>query len=111
MLNEPTVNVIWRGNLVTPFDTGQVCFFERLMYFFMRYRGILYLLICKLLFRLTTVVLLGCCEFNPNVRENSCLLTKHRATCHRGVMGGFWQLKVRMLRTDSANGEKWRERY
>ena len=42
-------------------------FFLRLMYILMCYHNVLYLLNCKLLFRLAIVVLLGCCEFNPNV--------------------------------------------
>ena len=42
-------------------------FFERLMYVLMFYRNVLYLLNCKLLFRLAIVVLSGYCEFNANV--------------------------------------------
>ena len=53
----------WRG------ESFSVClFFEGwLMYILMCYRNVLYLLNCKLLFRLAIVVLLGCCGFKPNV--------------------------------------------
>ena len=75
-LNGLTVHSIRRRNSVVPFDVGQVfLFFLRLLYFLMCYRSVLYLLNCKALFCLDTVVLLGCCEFNLNVmcaRINVC---------------------------------------
>ena len=40
------------------------------------------------------------------MRENSRLLTNRRATCHRGVMGGFGQHEVGMFQTASAKEEK-----
>ena len=64
----PTVDAIRRRDSVARFDLGRVfLFFERLMYISMCYRNVLYMLNCKLLFRLAIVVLLGSCEFNPNV--------------------------------------------
>ena len=67
-LNGPTVHAIRWRNSVAPFGKGRVfLFFERLMYFSMCYHSVLYLLNCKLLFHLATVLLLGCCKFNPNV--------------------------------------------
>ena len=46
---------------------GEFFFFLHDMYTLMCYRNDLCLLKCKLLFRIAIVVLLGCCEFNPNV--------------------------------------------
>ena len=61
------------------------CFFLKdwCTYILMCYRNALYLLNCKLLFRLAIVRLLGCYEFNPNVTcvrtENPRQLTR---ACH-----------------------------
>ena len=108
-ITRPTVDAIRRRDSVARFDVRRVfLFFERLMYILMCYRNVLYLLNCKLLFRLAIVILLGCCEFNPNVtvRENSRLLTNRHTTCWRGVIGGFGQREVGMLRTASVDREE-----
>ena len=64
----PTVDSIRRRESVAHFDIWQVLLFsERLLYFSMYYHGVAYQLNCKLLLRFAIVVLLGCCEFKPNV--------------------------------------------
>ena len=89
---------------------GRVClFFERLMYILMCYLNVQYLLNCKLLLHLAIVVLLGFWEFNPN--KNSCLLTNRHTTCCQGVIGGFGQREVGMLRAASPNRKKTSEGY
>ena len=80
-----------------------------MIYILMSYCNVLYLLNCKLLFRLAIMVLLGCCEFNPNVTyvcENSRLLTNRQTICCQGVIGGFRQHELGMFQTASANREK-----
>ena len=48
---------------------------QGLMYILICYHNVLYLLKCKLLFCIAIMILLGCCEFSPNVtcvRINVC---------------------------------------
>ena len=54
---------------------------------FMCYRSVLYLFNCKLLLRLASVVLLGCCEFNPNV---TCARREVSDSAKWGCFGLLW---------------------
>ena len=75
------------------------------MYFLMCYPSVQYLLNYNLLSRLAIVVLVGCCEFNPNV---TCvrITPAHESPCHM-LPGGFGQREVGMLRAAPANWEKF----
>ena len=56
--------------------------------FSMCYHGFLYLLKCKLLFRSAIVVLLGCCEFKPNVTSVRIHVCSRIAMPH--TAGAWW---------------------
>ena len=92
---------------------GQVflCFFfERLVSILTFYRNALYLLNCKLLLCLATMVLLVCCEFNLNVMFVRIHVCSRIAIPHAaGSDGSFGQSEVGMLQAALANWEKPRE--
>ena len=78
----------------------------------MSYRNVLYLLNCNFMFRFAIVVLLGCCEFNPNV---TCLRIHVCPRIAIPTAAGVWKessgsAKWGMFLAVSANKEKNRVR-
>ena len=95
----PTVDAIRRRDSVPLLDVGRVFFLKKLMYFSMCDHSVLYQLNYKLLLRLA-IVLLGRCEFSPNV---TCVkfASAHESSCHMLLGHGG---RLRAARYGGASG-------